>query len=156
MHAPRGPGFQENADCFSLSISTATPPLSPLSPLTLRDFYYRRFSSSPSSFPILFFSASIPLSFSLSLRRRYLIDTVSLVLSSPGTPAYLSAYKDGSLERCMNCTVENGNLVEYIYIYIYGTLRNFENAWEEILDAWLKRLDDRGREIMSKCKVINK
>lgn len=156
MHAPRGPGFQENADCFSLSISTATPPLSSLSPLTLRDFYYRRFSSSPSSFPILFFSASIPLFFSLSLRRRYLIDTVSLVLSSPGTPAYLSAYKDGSLERCMNCTVENGNLVEYIYIYIYGTLRNFENAWEEILDAWLKRLDDRGREIMNKCKVINK
>lgn len=128
MHAPRGPGFQENADCFSLSISTATPPLSPLSPLTLRDFYYRRFSSSPSSFPILFFSASIPLFFSLSLRRRYLIDTVSLVLSSPGTPAYLSAYKDGSLERCMNCTVENGNLVEYIYIYIY--IRNIEKFWE--------------------------
>lgn len=126
MHAPRGPGFQENADCFSLSISTATPPYPSvnssrflLSPILFFSFFDR----SPSSL-------SRPLSpfFLLSLRCRYLIDTVSLVLSSPGTPAYLSAYKDDFLERCMNCTVENGNLVEYIYIFIYGTLRNFENA----------------------------
>lgn len=41
-----------------------------------------------------------------------------------GTPAYLSAYKDGSLQRYMNCIVENGNLVEYIYMYIH--IRNIE------------------------------
>lgn len=129
MHAPRGPGFQENADCFSLFISTATPPLSPLPPLTLRDFYYlRRFSSSSLTVPLfLGLYPSFLLSLSLSLRR-YLIDTVSLVLSSPGTPAYLSAYKDGSLQRYMNCIVENGNLVEYIYMYIH--IRNIEKFWE--------------------------
>lgn len=100
-------------------------------PITSPSVNSSRFLLSP---PILFFSFfdrssfSRPLSlFSLSLSlRRYLIDTVSLVLSSPGTPAYLSAYKDGSLQRYMNCIVENGNLVEYIYIYVYS----YTEYWE--------------------------